>query len=515
MYHPILNDTNRAKIRATIEEGIKATKSEEFPDVHLVLYTDGGCDNNGDKIGGWGIHGYWYTKKPTVSNSGCKGFSPAYLGYTKGKPKADETKANVLCYVDFFSGLTAPSTSNIAELLAMLNAFALAKAYDISSLTIQSDSEYTIKGLTQYINGWIARGWVNSTKKPVANKEEWLQLNDAYHQTIEHVGNKSKVKIVKVKGHSGDKGNDRADELATSGAWGVRNLPEVDSGNLLVKSVDDYWGQRTFPGLFTETRLFFNPQLQRDNENLYYQSNLPYSGTETKKEQVICKRVTDLLLSVVKLKEPELVIDGLQNYVVNTRNYTGVFKGRLDTLKNVDNYQHLEEYPDGRYLIFNDELNRITLPNKANIFNVINQARLSYRIFGEFDYLREILGVIENGGEGYTLLPISITDYMYDSVPKGKSGDVFINKMKPSLEDSVTVPVVIPGFPEYPLVLTFGVDIPSKLGFNKFKDANPEITLYLNLSGSSYFNYYVHVKTDEGVALYGAPYSNEILLPTL
>src|SRR5699024_2619967 len=114
--------------------------------------------------------------------------------------------------------------------------------------------------------GWIARGWVNSTKKPVANKEEWLQLNDAYHQTIEHVGNKSKVKIVKVKGHSGDKGNDRADELATSGAWGVRNLPEVDSANLLVKSVDDYWGQRTFPGLFTETRLFFNRQLQRDNE---------------------------------------------------------------------------------------------------------------------------------------------------------------------------------------------------------------------------------------------------------
>ena len=89
MYHPILNDINRAKVRASIEEGLK--KSEEFPEVHLVLYTDGGCDNGGDKIGGWGVHGYWYTKKPTTSNSGCKGFTPTYTGYTKGKIGKSET----------------------------------------------------------------------------------------------------------------------------------------------------------------------------------------------------------------------------------------------------------------------------------------------------------------------------------------------------------------------------------------------------------------------------------------
>lgn len=511
MYHPTLNELNKEKIKQTLQEAL--AKSEEHPEVHLVLYTDGGCDNGGDKIGGWGVHGYWYTKKPTSSNSGCKGYTPTYTGYTKGKITDTEQKANVLAYVDFFSGLPAPTTSNIAELVALINAFALAQVYPIASLTIQADSEYTIKGLTQYMAGWLKRNWTASTGKPVANKEYWEVLNDAYAVTKEHVGKPSKLKIVKVKGHSGDKGNDIADELASAGAWGLRNRPDIDSGNLLVQTPDEYWGENTFHALFTESRLFFNPQLVNETDNLYYQSNLPYAGTETKKEQVICKRVTDLLLSVIKLDEPEPVVEGLQNYVVNTRNYTGIFKTRLDTMKNVENYQHLEKYPDGRYLIFNDDLNTISLPNKSNIFNVINQARLSFKIFTEFDYIKEVLMAIEGRIGGYNLMQIDITDYMYDKTPKAKDKDSFTLKVKKELEDCITVPVTIPGYPTHPLVLTFGVDSPSKLGFNKFKTMNPQIKLYINLTGGPYFNYFVHVKTDGGVGLWCAPYSNEILLP--
>ena len=51
-------------------------KQKEFQDVHLVLYTDGGCMNTGDKVGGWGVHGYFYNEKPTKSNSGCKRVIP-------------------------------------------------------------------------------------------------------------------------------------------------------------------------------------------------------------------------------------------------------------------------------------------------------------------------------------------------------------------------------------------------------------------------------------------------------
>lgn len=513
MSFPDINEVKVAKVRVNIEVALK--KSEEFPEVHLVLYTDGGCDNNGDKIGGWGVHGYWYTKKPTISNSGCKGFTPTHVGYANGKLTGDQSKANVLAYVDYFSGLEAPSTNNIAELAALIQGFKLAMIYPIASLTVHTDSDYVRRGLTEFMSGWTKRNWVTSTGKPVANKEHWLPLVELYEQVKAFLPKPSDLTLLRVKGHSGDKGNDKADELATAGAWGLRNAPDVDSTSFQVTSADNYWGENTFHPIFTESRLFFNPQLLQSDDNFYYQSNLPYAGSETKKEQVLCKRVTDLLLCVVHLNEPEPVIEGLQNYVVNSREYTGVFKTRLDTMKNVDNYQHLEQYPDGRYLVFNDDLKTIQMPNKSSIFNVINQARLSYKIFAEFHYIKEVMLAIEGREPGYNLIPIDITDCMYDRVPKGKNKDVFVNKIKSDLEDSIVIPIEIPGHKPNTITLTFGVDAPSKLGFNKFKALDPKVTLYLNLNGDTHFNYFVHVAVDGGAGLWCAPYSNEILLPAL
>lgn len=514
MQLPILTEGELLKTNAIITSALEKSKEAEDEDVHLMVYTDGGCDNNGDKVGGWGIHAYWYTKKSTNSNSNCKGFSPTHDGYVKGKLDASMLKANVLAYSDFFGGLAAPSTNNLAEMAGLLQAFELSKAYPIKSLTIHIDSDYVKRGLTEYITGWIKRNWVTSTGKPVANKEVWEKLIIERDKVVERLPKASALKIIKVKGHSGDAGNDKADELATAGAWGQRTNPSKDSNCFKIASIDDYWGVNTFHPLFTETRLFFNPNLINQSENFYYQSNLPYAGSEVKKEQVICKRITDLLISVVKLDEPEPVIEGLQDYVVNTRKYTGVFKTRLDSMKNVNNYQHLEEYPDGRYLVFNDSLQSVQLPNKTNIFNVINQARLSYKIFSEFDYTKEVLLAIEGRVPGYDLIAFDITDKIFDKIPKGKSKEVFVNKLNGDLGDSIEIPISIPDQPVEKLTLTFGVDAPSKLGFNKFKDINPVITVYLNMIGSAYFNYYVHIKVDGGAGLWCAPYSNEILLPT-
>lgn len=505
-----ITEVEAGKVVTTINKGLE--KSPEFDDVHLVLYTDGGCANTGDKVGGWGVHGYWYTKKPTTSNSGCKGFTPTQLGYENGKISKGRFKANVIGYVDFFSGLTAPTTNNIAELAALIQAYKVIALYPVKSVHIHMDSNYVKKGLTEYVKGWQKRNWMTSAGKPVANKEEWMQLVEADTAIREQYPNA--ITIHKIEAHSGQAGNDKADELATAGAWGIRNRPDIDSSNFTVKSPDLYWGDRTFHPIFSESRLFFNSQLSGTVDNVYYQSNLPYSGSETVKEQILCKRVSDLLMSVVRLDEPDPVIDGLHNYVVNTRNYTGVAKTRLDTLKNVANYQHLESYPDGRYLIFNDDLERISMPNKATIFNIINPARHSYMMYTEFDNIKEVLYAIEGKVDGYNLIGFDITDYMYDKVPKGKNKEELVNKLKPTLIDSIDVAVQIPGHSFDTLTLTFGIDLPSKLGLNKFKTMNPKITLYINHNSSTYFTYYVHVDIDGATGLWCAPYSNEVLLPT-
>ncbi len=77
-----------------------------------------------------------------------------------------------------------------------------------SSVQIVSDSKYVILGITEWILNWQKNNWRNAAKKPVMNRELWEEL---YKLTEE-----LKTTWEYVKGHNGDKYNDRADEIATS-----------------------------------------------------------------------------------------------------------------------------------------------------------------------------------------------------------------------------------------------------------------------------------------------------------
>ncbi|WP_071590631.1 DNA polymerase III subunit gamma/tau [Gloeocapsa sp. PCC 73106] len=73
---------------------------------------------------------------------------------------------------------------------------------------LYTDSEYVIKGITQWINGWKKNNWQTSAKKPVVNQDLWQRLdllNSQLNVTWEH-----------VRGHQGNEGNERADEIARS-----------------------------------------------------------------------------------------------------------------------------------------------------------------------------------------------------------------------------------------------------------------------------------------------------------
>jgi len=76
-------------------------------------------------------------------------------------------------------------------------------------ITIHSDSKYVIQGITEWIHSWKKKGWKNYSKKPVANKELWQELDS--------LNSKYEVTWQWVKGHAGHPGNERADELARRG----------------------------------------------------------------------------------------------------------------------------------------------------------------------------------------------------------------------------------------------------------------------------------------------------------
>ncbi|PZP40137.1 MAG: ribonuclease HI [Pseudomonas fluorescens] len=102
------------------------------------------------------------------------------------------------------SGGAPHTTNNKMELTAAIRGLqALTRPCKI---VLHTDSQYVIKGITEWMPGWKRRGWKNSQNKPVENKELWEELDAA---TQPH-----KIEWKWVKGHAGHAENERVDKLA-------------------------------------------------------------------------------------------------------------------------------------------------------------------------------------------------------------------------------------------------------------------------------------------------------------
>lgn len=110
-----------------------------------------------------------------------------------------------------FCGGMTNTTNNEQELLAVLKALTYLTRADQpkTKIEILMDSTYVLKGITEWLPNWIKKGWRTASGGPVKNVSLW--------QAISRL-NLSNVIFTKVKGHSGDVGNEEADKLANCGA---------------------------------------------------------------------------------------------------------------------------------------------------------------------------------------------------------------------------------------------------------------------------------------------------------
>lgn len=99
------------------------------------------------------------------------------------------------------------TTNNRMELKAAIEGLAALK--EPCQVDLTTDSQYVRKGITEWIHNWKKNGWRTSAKKPVKNGDLWQEL-DALASTHE-------VKWHWVKGHSGHRENEVADDLANQG----------------------------------------------------------------------------------------------------------------------------------------------------------------------------------------------------------------------------------------------------------------------------------------------------------
>jgi len=138
----------------------------------VEIYTDGACKGNPGP-GGWGV----------LLKSG---------GVEK----------------ELFGG-ERETTNNRMEMLAVI--MALESLKRPCHVVLHADSQYVLKGITEWLAGWKARGWKTAAKQPVKNVDLWQRL-DALVAGAGH-----RIDWRWVKGHDGDPGNERADMLANRG----------------------------------------------------------------------------------------------------------------------------------------------------------------------------------------------------------------------------------------------------------------------------------------------------------
>ena len=146
------------------------------PSDHVIIHTDGACKGNPGP-GGWG----------------------AVLQAGGGHEK------------ELWGG-EANTTNNRMELTAAIMALEALKRP--CKVELHTDSKYVMQGITEWMRGWKARGWITADKKPVKNADLWQRLDAARAR--------HDVKWRWVKGHAGHELNERADQLANRGVAELR-----------------------------------------------------------------------------------------------------------------------------------------------------------------------------------------------------------------------------------------------------------------------------------------------------
>ena len=134
----------------------------------ITIYTDGACSGN-PGVGGWGVVIIEDNKNETFLNGGEN-----------------------------------HTTNNKMELTAAIQAL---KTFEKeSTITLITDSKYVKDGIQSWIENWKKNGWKTAAKKPVKNKELWIELDELI---VRH-----NITWEWVKGHAGNTHNEKADYLA-------------------------------------------------------------------------------------------------------------------------------------------------------------------------------------------------------------------------------------------------------------------------------------------------------------
>lgn len=485
----------------------------------VVIYTDGSARPNPGFYGS-GLHGYVYAlldanDKPTKINALIT-TDKGYI-YQKDLDKTDARPVQVTRYLDSFSASLEQGTNNIAEIDAVSLFFEHYEdiAKTIETLYILTDSEYVVKGVTEWIEGWKRRGWMTSNMTPVSNQASWMRL-DSHLQDFSRRAN---YEIAWVRGHNDDFGNVKADYLA-----GIGTNHSTDNKDTQFKVVSDplryHKCDETLHPFLGLKRIYFNTDPKFNEPGVYYQTG--WSGTDF----IVGKRTSEAAFSVVKLSTPDPLVEEIIQAQYNAPStFNSIVYAKIDRIKSPDVLPYLVTH--GRYSLSCDKRNlNLNFLDRKPVTIEVRPGELPLYAIDVLNHLEQLLETLEEhylkhqtysgvSTELYTLH--DITSHFYEKGEKfvGKKAvptttlkkDFGVGVKKTEIEISQEI---VEENKSFKLPLIFTDDIPSRNTFKHLEEHHPTVYLVTWKDAEKVLRYSTVIKTEEAVGIWSNYFANMV-----
>ena len=512
--------------------------------IGAVLYADGSAPVNPGPTG-YGIHGYTY--EVSAKAELFERYIPTVSGYLKPLKNAvdledsdnevlnqeeieeDHADSQVGHYlpltdsqafvkpidlVDIVGSDADPKgTNNRAELMGVLEA--IRYLLDVDGLTtalIYCDSQYVIKGITEWCRNWIKNNWLNNYGQPIKNDDLWKTLVETVKQLREK---DVKLKFEHVYGHIGVKGNEQADQLSRVGS-----SMGIDGQTTLKRVILPYkeYKKLTLPRplLLSHPNVYFNNNPDYNAEGTYFVCD---PGV---KDDQLGKRNPEASYGIVKLNTPDPYLEFLiaaQSMI--KAEFDHIYMAKFAEIFDKRIYRLIQAF-GSHYLNRVGDTGEVMTVAKECLTHLMTPTGLSFRAIEYFNQLEEILKSFLQA-DYQTATPINVhrvTDHFYDAVIKKVAGkevtkSVFKAEHKPAIKFTKIVIKETSGdiMVDVELPLIYGLDILPRNTLKRLETQSPNVFVVTwRDQGGGLLKYATVVTSDEGSCVFSNFFSNLIFL---
>lgn len=533
--------------RAEVENLIAAheAKDKSGSDIKheygLVIYTDGGGDNNTQGPCGAGVHGYLfdYAIGKVISHlpSGQIATDHGYYDTTAVARKSDDEndltytghvssiqqacdkdvfakktvklkRVQPIGYIEGVAYLGRPSTSNQAELKGVLIGLELtASVVDlIKSVHYRLDSKYTINGVAQFLDQWKKNGWRTTTGE-VKNVTLWKAIDAVREDLITAVrGVDFKFSIEHVSGHAGFYGNEAADVLTHK----ARVADVLTEPRVNITSASTFFKASYTPNKFLHMPRWYyctNDHKVIDGKALHYigrhgkeELDVAYGSRMSEQCYAVVLTDEDPVLAKLRAHYEELGSKYKEDQIFFTH-VDNVFKGAV-----------YDDIMDNGLLYTKRSGKKQVATDKSTIFAHANPVNSAYVAFDNFKRIEaKLMDFIHDRLPGNHALT-EITDQIYGTkVAKDKETRITL----PDADASLVVAArhrmkSDEEYQTHKVILTRGLDIPRRSLFLGIVDDDPKVYLLTWHESRAKIRYATIVKTNKGdVGIWLDLYSNQ------